>query len=106
MAQERTTKAQHLRFPLPLNTTGWGSASDTWASDGHVKSKLLPSMPRAEEDTQTIASWGKQTVLFLSNRRKGRKAMGRGWAKGSLMMMLLICRRYQTQLLTGSGLAS
>lgn len=49
--------------------------------------QTLPRMPRTGEEnkskgTQTTASWGKQTqLLFLSNGKKGRKAMEHGWAE-------------------------
>jgi hypothetical protein len=64
-----------------------GSAPDTRAFDGHVTAKLLPSMPRAEEDkskdTQTAASWENRLCSCLSSEKKGRKAMEHGWAEGS-----------------------
>lgn len=63
-----TTGLQCIRVPPPFNTTMLGLCSDTWAFDGHVTAKLLPSVPRAEEnkskDTQSATSWENTLPCF------------------------------------------
>lgn len=68
----------------------WAPASHIWAFDGSVRTKLCPQCQRLNKKTKGGSRFC--LLLFLSNRKEGRKAREHGWTEGRLMKMLLNSR--------------